>query len=312
MVGGMDPYDDLLRGVRGEGAVLGVSSLTSPRALRLTGGSPLTLCIPLRGHGWLIQGDATRVIRVGETAIVRGPEPFVFADTEAPRSFLDVRTADADGDLTAPAVLLTGSYEVGNEAMRRLVRLLPPILVVPEEHGCEAVRDYLELQLRERRPGYQTVLDRLLDWMFVCTLRDWFDRPEAVAPRWYTALSDDVVGPALRAIHAAPAEGWTLASLAAAAGTSRTTLARRFTELVGEPPLAYLTEWRMALAADLLAEPGMTIAAVARRVGYADAFSFSSAFKRVKGVSPSAFRRSPERAGAEAAGAEEESRTGSP
>lgn len=149
---------------------------------------------------------------------------------------------------------------------------------------------YLEAQILSGRPGHQIVLDRLLDWLLVCTLRDWFDRPEAVSPGWYTALSDDVVGPALRAIHDTPASQWTLASLATAASVSRTTLARRFTELVGEPPMTYLTEWRMALAADMLAEPAATVATVARRVGYSDAFGFSSAFKRVLGVSPSAYR----------------------
>ncbi|MFD0383399.1 AraC family transcriptional regulator [Streptomyces stramineus] len=140
------------------------------------------------------------------------------------------------------------------------------------------------------RPRPQIVVDRLLDWLLVCTLREWFDHPEAAPPAWYQALGDDVVGPVLRAMHQAPAEPWTLASLAAEADVSRSTLAKRFTDLVGEPPLGYLTDWRMALAADLLTEPGATIAGVARRVGYADAFGFSAAFKRVRGVSPSAHR----------------------
>ncbi|GAA3676019.1 AraC family transcriptional regulator [Nonomuraea antimicrobica] len=286
----MDPYDDLLRGVRGEGSVLGVSSLSPPWALRFTAGAPLTLCIPMRGDGWIVQGDVARPVKVGETAIVRGPEPFVFADTDSPRSAMDVRPEGADGDMSAHTVLLTGTYELGGEVTRRLVQVLPPVIVVADDHDCSSMRDYLEIQLLRRRPGYQIVLDRLLDWMLVCTLRDWFDRPEAQAPRWYRALADDVVGPALRAIHDAPSAPWTLASLATLAGASRTTLAKRFTELVGEPPLAYLTGWRMALAADLLSERDATVASVARRVGYSDGFGFSAAFKRVKGVSPSAFR----------------------
>ncbi|MEV0620185.1 AraC family transcriptional regulator [Nonomuraea sp. NPDC050404] len=287
----MDPYDDLLKGVRGEGSVLGVSSLSPPWALRHTAAAPLTLCIPMRGAGWLIQGDVARRVEVGESAIVRGPEPFVFADTESPGSVLDVRAEGADGDLDAHTVLLTGSYELGGEVTRRLIGLLPPVIVMAEDYDCSSIREYLDIQLRRRRPGYQIVLDRLLDWLLVCVLRDWFDRPEARAPRWYHALADDVAGPALRAIHEAPAAPWTLASLAARAGVSRTTLAKRFTDAVGEPPLAYLTGWRMALAADLLVDREATVASVARRVGYADAFGFSAAFKRVKGVSPSAFRK---------------------
>jgi AraC-like DNA-binding protein len=92
-------------------------------------------------------------------------------------------------------------------------------------------------------------------------------------------------------MHESPGEPWTLATLAGRAGVARTTLATRFTGLVGEPPLSYLTEWRMALAADLLTDPDATVARVARQVGYADAFSFSAAFKRVQGVSPSGHRR---------------------
>jgi len=90
---------------------------------------------------------------------------------------------------------------------------------------------------------------------------------------------------------AAPGEPWTLAALAAQAGVSRTTLAKRFAELVGEPPLTYLTRWRMTLAADMLAESTATVAAVARRLGYADPFGFSTAFKRIYGMSPSEHRQ---------------------
>lgn len=103
---------------------------------------------------------------------------------------------------------------------------------------------------------------------------------------------DPVVGRALRLLHARPAAPWTVSSLADRSGVPRATLAKRFTDLVGEPPLTHLTRWRMALAADLLLERGSaTIAEVAREVGYSDAFGFSVAFKRVRGVNPSAFRR---------------------
>ncbi|MEV0085187.1 helix-turn-helix transcriptional regulator [Saccharopolyspora sp. NPDC050642] len=95
-------------------------------------------------------------------------------------------------------------------------------------------------------------------------------------------------------MHAAPEKPWTLAALAREAGVSRTTLAGRFAKLVGEPPLTYLTDWRMTLAADLLAESTDPVAAIAHRVGYADAFGFSAAFKRFHGVSPSKYRQEAE------------------
>jgi AraC-like DNA-binding protein len=101
-----------------------------------------------------------------------------------------------------------------------------------------------------------------------------------------------VVGTALRLLHADPAAPWTVASLADRTGVSRSTLAKRFADLVGEPPLTYLTRWRMTLAADLLVEQGATtVGEIARSVGYSDPFGFSAAFKRVRGANPSEFRR---------------------
>jgi AraC-like DNA-binding protein len=93
------------------------------------------------------------------------------------------------------------------------------------------------------------------------------------------------VGPALKSIYNNPAHPWTVANLAAAVGCSRAVLARRFTDQVGEPPIAFLTSWRLALAADLMVSSGATIAAVARQVGYSTPFALSSAFKRAYGVS---------------------------
>ena len=87
-------------------------------------------------------------------------------------------------------------------------------------------------------------------------------------------------------MHDDPAHPWTVAELAAEAGVSRAALARRFNELVGEPPMTFLTGWRIALAADLLLEPGATIGSVAHQVGYGSPFALSTAFKRVRGISP--------------------------
>ena len=98
------------------------------------------------------------------------------------------------------------------------------------------------------------------------------------------------MGRALRLLHNNPAHPWTVAELATEIGVSRAALARRFSELVGEPPMAFLAGWRLALAADLLREPDATVGAVARQVGYGSPFALSTAFKRVRGVSPQQFR----------------------
>lgn len=248
-------FDDLLRAVRADHAALDRRELSPPWTMRCTDG--LTLLVPLTGAARI--GGTT--IRVGDTAIVRGD-------------------ATVDGD--AHAVMLTGTY---GTASKRLLSVLPSLIVVPDTGDeCAALRDFLDAQAE----GAQVVLDRLVDWLVVCTLREWFDGTDA--PGWINALGDDTVGPALRAMHEAPATPWTLATLAHEASVSRTTLATRFTKLVGMPPLTYLTDWRMTLASDLLTGTTATVAAVARQVGYADAFGFSTAFKRFHGMSPTACR----------------------
>ena len=140
-------------------------------------------------------------------------------------------------------------------------------------------------------PGQEAVLDRLLDLLLIATLRTWFARARRRRPGWYRANSDPVVGPALRMLQHNPAHPWTVASLAAEAGAVTRRLARRFTELVGEPPMAFLTDWRLTLAADMLLEPGATIGAVARQVGYGSPYALSTAFKRARGVSPREHRQ---------------------
>ena len=128
--------------------------------------------------------------------------------------------------------------------------------------------------------------------MLIAVLRAWFARPEAQAPAWYRAQGDPIVGRALRVMHSNPAHPWTVASLAAEAGASRALLARRFHDLVGEPPMTFLTGWRLALAAELLCEPDATVGSVAQKVGYGSPFALSTAFKRVRGVSPQEYRLS--------------------
>ncbi|NGN69046.1 AraC family transcriptional regulator, partial [Streptomyces sp. A7024] len=191
-------------------------------------------------------------------------------------------------------VLLSGAFERQGELSERLLHSLPPVLLAPAEASSFAA-DLMAEEIVKDRPGQQLVLDRLLDLMLVSALRTWFDNPDADAPAWCRALDDPVVGTALRLLHDDPARPWTVAELAAGAGVSRAALARRFTVLVGEPPMAYLTSWRIALAADLLRQTDLTVGTIAKKVGYANAFALSVAFKRLRGMRPSDHRDSDHR-----------------
>jgi AraC-like DNA-binding protein len=188
------------------------------------------------------------------------------------------------------AMMLIGTYEQVGEIGRRLLGALPGLLVLPGATWESPLIPLLGDEVAKDEPGQEVVLDRMLDLLLIAVLRAWFARADADAPAWYRADSDPVVGRALRMLHNNPAHPWTVATLAAEVGVSRAALARRFTELVGEPPMTFLTGWRLALAADLLREPDATIGAVARQVGYGSPFALSTAFKRVRGVSPRHYR----------------------
>ncbi|MEV6826961.1 AraC family transcriptional regulator [Amycolatopsis sp. NPDC051102] len=301
--------DDLFRGVRAHGSLFGSSALSPPFALHFVDGAPLTLCTSLSGGGWIVpEHGEPEPLHAYDTVVVRGPGTFTFVDEPgtgaepvACGEFCAVpelggtryrRGWRDDGD--GPTTLIVGAYPVHGEISRPLLDALPPVLRVDGGGTGDAVLDHLAVEAAVDAPGQQVVLDRLLDWLLVCTLRAWFDRPGGEPPAWWTARRDPVAGPVLRLLHDEPAAPWTVATLAKRAGVSRSTLAKRFAELVGEPPLTYLTRHRMALAADLLTErPDATVAEVARAVGYADPFGFSAAFKRVRGATPSEFRRRP-------------------
>jgi AraC-like DNA-binding protein len=307
----MDAVAGLLDGPRARGAFLLRSVLDPPWSLRIQDRAPLTLVAVVRGKAWIVPDDGDTVaLRRGDVAILRGPDPYTVADDPATAPQVVIhpgqRCTTPDGteltqmrDLgvrtwgnspTGSAVLLTGTYQMDGEVSRRLLGALPALLVLPAEAWDSPLVPLLADEIVKDAPGQEAVLDRLLDLLLIAVLRAWFARPEADAPAWYRAHGDPVVGRALQLLHHTPAHPWTVASLAAEVGVSRAALARRFHELVGEPPMTFLTGWRLALAADLLREPDATVGSVADQVGYGSAFALSTAFKRVRGMSPKEHR----------------------
>ncbi|CAM3897584.1 AraC family transcriptional regulator [Kibdelosporangium persicum] len=275
---------DLLDGVRARGALFNQTALRPPWSLRFELGVELTLATMIRGDAWVIGDDRPAAIREGDIAIVKGAYT-IADDPRTPPQYL-VKDTDYCIDECVlpegPSLLFSGAYQ--GSISERLLDALPRVAVV---RSGTAMLDMIAGEMTRSRPGQRVVLDRMLDLLLVETLRTWFDQNEA--PVWYRT-SDPLVGDALRIMHDDPAHPWTVASLAAKIGTSRAALARRFTAQVGQPPIAYLTSWRIALAADLLRDTDATVASIARRVGYANAFALSAAFKRVRGTTPSGMR----------------------
>lgn len=308
----MDAVARLLDGPRAHGAFLLRSTLDPPWSLRIEDRAPLTVVAPVRGTGWVVPDEGGPVaLAPGDLALLRGPAPYTVADAPGtpPQAVIHPgqRCTAPDGSPLAgmgptgvrswgnspdgATVLLTGTYPVAGEVGRRILAALPAVVVLGHAELDSPLLDLLAEEMRDDRPGQDAVLDRLLDLLLITALRAWLARPDAGAPGWYRAQGDPVVGPALRLLHERPAEPWTVAALADRVGVSRATLARRFRDLVGEGPMAYLAGWRTALAADLLREPGATVGSVAREVGYGTPFALSTAFRRLRGESPRDHRR---------------------
>ncbi|MGW4100447.1 AraC family transcriptional regulator [Mycobacterium sp. NPDC004974] len=306
----MDALVGLLDGVRARGAFVLRLRMDPPWSLAIRDEAPLALICQTRGDA-VIVADRSGTFRLGagDVALTRGTENYVFADDPATPPSVVINpgqrcTTLSGEDLqfemslglrswgnsaTGSSESIVCAYEGRSEVSARLLDALPAVLVLRADEWDTPLIDLLSIEAGRDGPGQEAYLDRLLDLLLIGVLRMWFDR-DGNAPSWWQAEQDPVVGPALKLIYNNPAHPWTVANLAAAVGCSRAAFARRFTDQVGEPPIAFLTGWRLALAADLLRGSEATIAAVARQVGYSTPFALSSAFKRSYGVSPNEHR----------------------
>ena len=307
----MDALGALLDNPASRTAVALRAVLDPPFGIRVQDEVPLAVIAVVRGTVWVLpdRGPQER-LGPGDLAVVRGPQHYSVADHPASPLRTVIlpgnRSATLDGDelcdemdlglrtwgdrADAATVMLVASYPTPGAVSASLLRSLPQVLVLHRDEWDSRLVPLLTEELDRDAPGQDAVLDRVLDLLLITGLRAWLTRPDSPTPDWYRGRSDPAVGRALASIHDEPGHPWTLAALAAQAGVSRATLARRFAELVGQPPMAYLTQWRLSLAADLLKAPGSTVEAVAHQVGYGSGFALSTAFKRSRGVTPSQHR----------------------
>jgi AraC-like DNA-binding protein len=306
----VDAVVGLLDGVRARGAFVLRMMMDPPWSMSIRDDAPLTVICQTHGRAAIVgESSGTVWLGPGDVALTRGTEHYVFADEPATRPMvvihpgqrcstlsgedlrfemsLGVRTWGNSPSGTTRSVIC--AYEGRSEVSTRLLDALPSVLVLRADEWDTPLVNLLAAEAGHEGPGQEAYLDRLLDLLLIAVLRTWFDRDEN-APTWWHAEHDPVVGPALKLIYNNPDHPWTVANLAAAVGSSRAAFASRFTEHVGEPPIAFLTTWRLAVAADLLRSSQSTIAAVARQVGYSTPFALSSAFKRAYGVSPNTYR----------------------
>lgn len=194
-----------------------------------------------------------------------------------------------------PARFVCGYLGCDAQPFNPLLEVLPRQVLAKNRAGqrnmiVELIRMALE-ESEDRRQGGETMLAKLSELMFVEALRHYIDELPPDSEGWLSGLRDSYIGAALKLIHARPEENWSLERLAREVNLSRSAFTERFSHYVHEPPMRYLTRWRMQLALRLLESPGTTIGQAAERVGYHSEAAFNRAFKKCVGVPPGQWRR---------------------
>ena len=302
----MDALSEVLGSVRLKSSIFTRSEAGAPWGISLQAKAMVRFHYVARGGGWLSAESAPAPLALSTGALVVLPLGDAHALHDQPRRRLrSLEQMLESTEQTAGALLLrfggtgprttviSGCLEFEN-ATARLLSTLPRIIRITAEEGravpwLERNLQFIEAEASSNRPGAQLVLARIGEVIFVQALRAHIESVGAEQGGFLRALHDHQLGNALASMHRQPGEGWTVASLAARAGLSRSVFAARFRRLVGESPLAYLTRLRMEKAAALLGE-GAALAEVASQTGYSTEASFSVAFRQWAGVAPGVFR----------------------
>lgn len=298
----MDVFSDVLDSVRLTSHVYCRNDVTAPWGWTFGAINAMSFHVVDRGGCWLQLEGATPIsLAAGDLIVLPHGDAHSLSDqldtnlepfnaSQATSSGCPRLSVGGGGPLTT---LICGRFDL-EDTSHPLVSLLPRVIHIRGEDGqsvawLEGTLKFLAAEAGSGRPGTDTLVQRLTDVLFVQMIRVWIEQnPDAHG--WLGALRDPKIGAALGLMHAQPAHDWTVSSLADGVTMSRSAFASRFTALVGEPPSAYLTRWRMRTAARMLRQNKLPLARIAERVGYESEASFSVAFKRHIGVPPGTYR----------------------
>ena len=302
----MDALTAVLTAAGVRGTVAATLSAAEPWGLTLDAVPGAAFHAVTDGTAWLrIPGRPGTRLMPGDVVLLPTGIPHVLASAPdasiVPFDHLAAEQALAAGDELRLGTgigqtrILCASYHQDPATTVPLLTLLPDVLHIPSRQAGAALDTTLRLLAHEigrPQPGAAAVLNRIVDILLVQLLRAWLDSGQAHdrTASWLSALTDPVAGPALAVLHNQPGRDWTIPSLAAAIGVSRATLARRFPAQVGATPAAYLTRWRMDLAAQRLRDTDDTVGAIARSLGYTSEYAFNHAFTRARRIPPGRYR----------------------
>jgi len=265
----------------------------------------LSLIVITSGRCWLeVDGTEPIVLEQGSLTLIPHGTPHRFASGRDVRGeplfelpvthiseHFETMTHGGGGELTTA---MYGVMRFDHAAASRLVAQLPSVISMDAWHDdADWLHSTVRLIAREAstmRPGGETVITRLADVLAIQVIRSWLESSAEGRTGWLAALRDEHLGRAIAQIHRAPADDWTLASLARSAGMSRSAFSAKFTDVVGEPAMRYVSRWRLQLAHSYLAHSTESLGVVAGHFGYRSEVAFSRAFKREFGVTPGSAR----------------------
>lgn len=295
----MDPLSDVLSLFKPQAYVTGALSAGDPWSLQLPSYRGIKCYMVVTGTCWLaVEGERPVQLHEGDCLLLPHGRPFVIAsDLELPP--LDARIVIStvtryNGVLAVTpgeSFLLLGTHFDLEGGADFLLDVLPPVVLITGDQQCASMRwsvQRLLSEMRQPQVGGTLIAQQVAYTLLIDALRQHQEQSEH-GPGWFAALAEPPIRAALGCMHEQPAHAWTLAELARAAGLSRTALALRFRRVVGETPIAYLTRWRMTLAAHKLSDKRQSLMSVALQVGYQSQSAFCAAFKRHAGVSPKRF-----------------------
>ena len=293
----MDPLSDILSLVQPSTYATGGLSAGGNWGVRFPAHRMIKCYSVVRGEYWLAVDNVAEPVRLqtGSCLLLPRGWPFCLAsDLSHPLMAWEVLSQQERYNGILPLTpgddfLILGSHFRLEGDARFLLDALPPVVLLEGDAQRESLRWAVERLLREMRdpqPGSTLIAQQVAYTMLVEALRLHAVEGVGKDPGWLSSLGDIRLRVALSLIHREPARAWNLAALAHAAGMSRTAFAQLFRQKVGKTPMAYLTHWRMTLAAKRLKQTGESISSVASAVGYRSESAFSAAFRRARGSSP--------------------------
>lgn len=315
-----DALTDILQLIHLKSTILGTAHFTAPWSIQIPDDDQdeATIHVVMQGQCWLLlesqhsqnatlkepqriqldAGDLVILLKGQEHILCDNPDSLTVAletvIAQKPDAGYKRLTYGGGGSLSQ---LVSGTFKFrGDRTHNPLLSALPELIHVKNETGrlipwLETTLQFIATEIEINQLGCQCVLSRLADVLFIQAVRAYVAGLPENQANWLRALTDHEIGIALSLIHHYPDRAWTVASLAEQVSMSRSTFAERFHQLVGQPPLQYLTSWRMVKAAELLQESQFGIREIGEQVGYTSEVSFSKAFKRWAGIAPGIYRR---------------------